>query len=487
MRAAAREFSVGETATPSGAPRRELRLRARLTQAVLLLAGLAWPLGARAEADDEDEVQDAGAPPAWALSGRPLDRAPPRPVGGPRACSARYPVCAIPAGKVPPRRALDALDAAERAWGALTGPLRIPPPERGPLATWDLYVVDGEEDATAWAEERDVRSTIDRAFGWGAVSARLAAGCSFDLAVARAVVEGARLGVAPSVDRATSLAQVDYLARLAVPCSTWDPADARTFQSQRERPLADPWIEEGGTGPGSAGRSYARGAGLFHGWLDYAYGATPGAIVRAMWALAPTRTPIGAGRWANEHDGFDVLEVTWKNTHKGKRDAVDDLWLDFAASRAFFGVAEDGWHFPEARSLGEAALVEPDWVVPWPSKPRRLAPRAPLGPLGAAYVVVKTEGAPRGARLRVELAWEEHARVRAALVRIDARGREMGRVAIAVANPKSTEAQMTLVDLDGVDRVLVALTNAGDPAYPFDPDDEVWEPHGWLLTLGEER
>ncbi|CAN5899929.1 hypothetical protein BH11MYX4_BH11MYX4_46510 [soil metagenome] len=52
---------------------------------------------------------------------------------------------------------------------------------------------------------------------------------------------------------------------------------------------------------------------------------------------------------------------------------------------------------------------------------------------------------------------------------------------------RATEAQMTLVDVDGVDRIMLVGVNVGDPAYRFDPDDEVWEPHGWLVTLAEER
>ena len=33
----------------------------------------------------------------------------------------------------------------------------------------------------------------------------------------------------------------------------------------------------------------------------------------------------------------------------------------------------------------------------------------------------------------------------------------------------------------------VVGVNVGDPSYRFDPDDEEWEPHSWLLTLAEER
>jgi len=126
-----------------------------------------------------------------------------------------------------------------------------------------------------------------------------------------------------------------------------------------------------------------------------------------------------------------------------------------------------------------------DWDLPWPDRPRRIAPRAPVMPTGASYVVVRCAGARPGARLRVEIDWEEHALFRWTLVKQNAQGRELGRVPIATTD-RATTAGMTLVGLDGVDRVLLVGVNAGDPAYAFDPDEEVWEPHGWLVTLAEE-
>jgi hypothetical protein len=119
----------------------------------------------------------------------------------------------------------------------------------------------------------------------------------------------------------------------------------------------------------------------------------------------------------------------------------------------------------------------------WPDKPRRFAGNA-VGPTGAAYVLVKTGNAP-GARLRVELAWEQHANMRWAAVKVDADGREIAHVAIP-SQDRATEAQMTIVDLDRAASVLLVGTNVGDPLYPFDPDDEVWEPHGWTLTVASE-
>ncbi|MEA2753541.1 MAG: hypothetical protein QOI41_7684, partial [Myxococcales bacterium] len=162
-----------------------------------------------------------------------------------------------------------------------------------------------------------------------------------------------------------------------------------------------------------------------------------------------------------------------------------DLLLDTAIARAFMGSAEDGLHAVETRTFGEAARIPLDWDLPWPTQPKRVAPRTPVFPSGASYLVIRRAGAPPGARLRVEIAWEEHALFRWAFVKLDAAGRELGRVPIPTRE-RAVEAQMTLVDLDGVDRVMLVGMNAGDPSYRFDPDDEVWEPHAWLVTLAAE-
>jgi hypothetical protein len=75
--------------------------------------------------------------------------------------------------------------------------------------------------------------------------------------------------------------------------------------------------------------------------------------------------------------------------------------------------------------------------------------------------------------------------MRWAVVKVDAHGVEIGHLSIPSAD-RATEAQMTVVDLEGVASILLVGTNVGDPLYPFDPDDEVWEPHGWTVTLASE-
>ncbi|MBX3225694.1 MAG: hypothetical protein KIT84_31045 [Labilithrix sp.] len=391
-----------------------------------------------------------------------------------KACSPRVPVCVHFAPRDAPA-APAALAAFERTWPVLTGALALPRPELDPMTlAHDVFLVDGENETLL--EARDVRSNVDRGRGFTLLDRRMRAGCNLDAAAATAVARASLLGVAPATEEPTARAQARYFAQLAVPCAVAYDADAfATFQSQPERPFAD----------AGADARFADGAAAFWSRVDWAYGRTPGAIPRATWALHPTTTPVGARRWMNEPDTFDVLRLSFKNA-LSTGSTVNDLWLDFGVARAFLGAADDGLHQPELRTLGEAGRVPVAWDIPWPNEPRRLAPRVPVAPTGAAYLVVRRAGAKPGARLRAEIEWEEHALFRWAFVKLDERGRELGRVVIPTQE-RATEAQMTLVDLDAVDRVMLVGVNVGDPAYAFDPDDGPLEPHGWLVTIAEER
>jgi len=51
---------------------------------------------------------------------------------------------------------------------------------------------------------------------------------------------------------------------------------------------------------------------------------------------------------------------------------------------------------------------------------------------------------------------------------------------------RGTDAQLTLIDLDQAARVFIVGINAGDPLFPFDPDDYQQEPHGWVVSLAAE-
>jgi hypothetical protein len=117
-----------------------------------------------------------------------------------------------------------------------------------------------------------------------------------------------------------------------------------------------------------------------------------------------------------------------------------------------------------------------------------------LAPLGATYIVIACEGAPPGAGLRIEAVWEEHAKMRWAVVKVDREGKVRAELPITSLE-RGTEAQKSIVGLEGVSELVVVGVNLGEPRQPFDPDDGprreaqeqvVWEPHGWLLTVAQE-
>lgn len=462
-----------------------------------VLGSLIEPSRVRAETDPEVVAPpDTGVPgPYVAYASRPVLAL------GTHACSLRTPVCVhasraakgTGAAARAERAILDVLAASDRAWETLAGTFRLPTPDLDPDdLRYHVYLVEGASEL-GYTEvvARDVRSRMDRARTFTVLDARVRAGCELDALAARELARAALFRVAPATAEAIARAQTTYLAQLMVPCASGLEADAAmAFQTHPERSVCDPRSgsddahADDPLALGPMARLFQAGAAAFWSRIDWAFGRSPFAIVMATWALSPTATEVGVRRWHDEPDAFDVLRVSFKGA-LSTGSTLDDLLLDTAVARAFMGSADDGLHQVETRTLGDAARVTIDWDLPWPTKPKRIAPRAPVFPTGSSYLVIRHQGAPPGARLRVEIAWEEHALFRWTMVKLDPRGRELGRVGIP-ARERATEAQMTLVDLEQVDRILLVGTNVGDPAYRFDPDDEVWEPHGWLVTLASE-
>jgi hypothetical protein len=457
--------------------------------ALLLLASLTGTArGQTTRASVDEPAPDA----AWPVGGLSL-----QPPSGPvitrwerpdlgagelRACSFRRPLCVHGTRATPPHVVLATLAAGERAWGVLTGALRLPAPDGDPgTGAFDVYLVaDAPGVAMAALDLRDPRAVLDRASAFAVVDATLPEGCARDAAVARAVARGAVWRASPATDLATARAESAYLARLMEPCAMALPDGVDRFQAHPERALTDTWAEERPL----EGEAFDRGAALFYWWLDVSFGAEPGAVVRALWALTPTSTPAGSFRWMGRPHGFDVLQASFKGV-LGTGSTLDDLLLEFAVARAFVGDADDGQHLPESRGLGAAGRVRHEWDIAWPTTPRRLASGAGVAPTGATFIGIDHGGAPPGSRLRVEASWEEHAKMRWAVVKLDAAGRATVMLPIP-SRERGTDAQMTVADLDDVARILLVGTNTGDPTYPFDPNDEVWEPHGWTVTFAGE-
>jgi hypothetical protein len=372
------------------------------------------------------------------------------------ACSFRHPLCVDSPRGTRGAVALATLAAADRAWDAITGPLAAPAPDGGPGGLWRIELADGVDGGgEAILRGRDLVAHFDRASSSARIDRSLAPGCALDLAVARAVAQGSRWRAAPAADEASARAESEVIARLATPCAGAD-SDVDVFQAHPERALVD-----------RASPAYERGASLFFGWLDARFGAAPGALLVGLWALAPTRTPSGAERWAAAPTGFDVLRTSLKNA-LWEGSTLDDVVVRFAVARALID--------PPARLA---------WHVPWPAQPRRFASPQPVAPTGASYVLVDHEGAAAGAKLRLEAQWEDYGRMRWVVVKLDAAGRPIAEVPIATLD-RVAHASMTIESLEDTDRVLIVGVNAGSTERPFDPGDGEWEPHGWLLTVGAE-
>lgn len=375
-----------------------------------------------------------------------------------RACSLRHPLCVHAAPGTRPAFALAALAAADRAWEVVTGALAAPAPDRSLDGAWHVYLVDAPEGGGsgegAFLEARDLASRFDRGSSFALVDRATKPGCPLDLALARAVVRGSALRAAPATDPGSAIAETEALASLATPCAG-PSVDAATFQAHPERTPVDPIS------------AFARGASLFFGWLDTRFGGGPGLLIEGLWALSPTRA-TEAWRWPRTPTGFDVLRVSLRD-RLFAGSTFDDAVVRFAVDRASMTPApRTGWH------------------IAWPAQPRRLLAPEPLAPLGASYVLVDVPaGASPTTHLRLEAEWEDYARMRWVVVKLDARGRPIAEMPVGSLD-RATHATLTVEQLEATGRLLVVGVNLGDTEGPFDPTAGEWEPHGWMLTLAAE-
>jgi hypothetical protein len=397
-----------------------------------------------------------------------------RPAGAatwPRACSFRHPICVH--GEA--RAGVDVLASADRAWDVETGALTLPAPDAGSTGAYDIYLApDVIGGGQTYLDARDAAARFDRASAFSVVDRSVPHGCALDAVVARELARASLFRVAPATGEATARAQTELVADLVAPCAAGDVIGPTLFQRFDFRAIFDPLREANA----SIADDYERGAALFYGWLDSVYTEAPGGMIRAMWALAPTETALGAWHWRGRPDTWDVLTNTFKG-RMGATMTIDDLLVEFAVARAFFGKGGDD-DFAELAALGDAAEARFDWDVPWPTAPRSVASPNAVGPTGSAYVAVRHP--PKGASLYVGAQWEEHARMRWTVVKVRASGEPYATLPI-IGFDRGTSAWLKVDNLDDADSLLIVGVNLGDPWFAFDVDDEVFTPHGWIVKL----
>ena len=314
----------------------------------------------------------------------------------------RHPLCVDAARGTAGSIALAALAAADRAWDALTGVLGAPAPDAGASTAsgTSSSVVPSRAAATlSGASAIRLRTSTARRASRG-FQRSSSPGCSLDFAVARAVARGSLWRAAPATDEASARAEAETLAGLATPCAG---SEASAFQSNPERAIV-----------ARASPAYERGAGLFFGWLDATFlGPSP---ERSSWVSGPSRprgpllTPI---RWAATPTGFDVLRESLKNA-LWQGSTLDDVLVRFAVARATL--------VPPARLA---------WHVGGLPMPVGWRPQSPWRRPVRSHVLVDCQGAPAGAKLRLEAEWEDYGRMRWVVVKLDAAGHALGDLPVA--------------------------------------------------------
>ena len=404
-------------------------------------------------------------------TGPPLsDSEHPRPArGASRLCGRIRPVCVHAAEGVGPAAVSRWLDALEGAHRALVGVLDLPAPlpdlNAGGGPELDLYVSPGSRGLEV---SRDRLGTLRRD--------RASAFCAVGAAAAESAARASTRCVAEAIAFALDAAQGSE-ARAALAQYLWwligrpESADAGLVDSAQIEPGAPAWRE--------SGRGAGGGALLLE-FLDRTRGQADGSLPVALSALAARRTGAEAHQWLHEPDAFDVMRASFDGLDHGLARALGE----FSVQRAFLGDRDAERRAPLLDWLGSAGRVRFDWVVPWSSLPRNLAPRRPLGATGAMYIWLAIDQPAADLTLGFRASWEHSASFHWSLIKIARDGRRLGAVQVPFLE-RGSSVDRTVVDLEGVAALLVVGTHLGGlgPSHPYDPDVAPAEPHGCTVYL----
>ena len=215
-------------------------------------------------------------------------------------------------------------------------------------------------------------------------------------------------------------------------------------------------------------------------YLDAAFGVqTPGTLLTAFWYGGRQVTPPTATRFHNDPDFIRVLA----RVAKSKEKALDDVLIDFAVSRAFFGDRDDQLHLEETAFLGTFGRPRFDASWTYGSLPRRLA-FTPLGPTGVVYLWLDLAGAPEHPGVNFHASWESPVTIHWALVRVGKDGQEISRIDVTHERGVYVSERRVL-ELEGAAGLLLVGVSAGEVAldHPFRIDEAPYEPHGGTIYL----
>jgi len=355
---------------------------------------------------------------------------------------------------------LRALRTAESVFAAYRGmglPTTAIDSGAGGSFDYDIYV---DPQASLAVSRTDTPLSIgmfDSASAYAVIPAYEQWDCFAEAQVARVIAQALAMSLDPALHDGVLAMYSSYLASLVAPCAPLETAAIDDLQRHPELAI-------------TAGcRDEFSGALLFPWYLDETYGTgRPAGVMTALLTVAGQKTAPTSQVWRNEPDLFDVL----RRATRDRAHNLGDLLLDYAIARAFVGNRSDGFHLPDVRRFGPLGRVRFEWSIDYRTLPRRVGPALPVQPTGATYLWLDLRSAPPDAQLLFVADWEIASVFRWALVKIDADGKEVGRLTPPGIFGNS-RLQATVADLRDLAGILIVGTNLGsdDRSHPFDPDD----------------
>jgi hypothetical protein len=360
--------------------------------------------------------------------------------------------------------------SAARAWRSVVETLRFPPPlfdgDRGGDPRLDVYL--SSEPAGAPSEPlrigRDpLDPTLDRdgASSFVVIDPAVVVepSCRLDAIMARGVARASAMGL----DVAETPVVVDGFSHYASTIAAWcDLEEKPLFQDFQ----ASPWrsLLASPAGPELLAR-----------YVDVHDGNRFGAFVPAILSMSIQSRGVvvpvaddfelGPAHFHDDPSVFDVLETTLHDQGR----TLDDLLLDLAVARFL--------EHDEAPPMLE-------WELAVSSLPRRVAVPRGIEATGMTYDRIVVDRAAKNDTLELDVKWEQGARFRWAVIKLDAQGKNVGQVGVARLD-RVREMTIEVRGLAGVASVLVVGVNSGDPARPWHPDDPPTAAHGYELGVYE--
>jgi hypothetical protein len=347
-------------------------------------------------------------------------------------------------------RALHALEAAYEWANAHGWPLPFPDAGAGGSADFDVYLGPAPRAlADARLDAPIDFGALDAASTYGLLDDTIADAALEPCAIA-ALIHAGLLGHDPAelaheTPLRASAAFAAWQATGLLGCE--DARDASQMQAQR-----------GATG--SRDEQVASLA-LLLAMLSARHDKGSGAFVRGAWELARKHSQSPNALHARP-SFWQALAAALDRAGE----SLDDAAVEFALER----YAAPGRHDARLPALTSAAKVPVHVAPAYAALPKHLPEREPgLGTYGSAYARVDVGGAAGAARLRVWLSGDPTTRWSLTAVRLDASGRELGRV---TAPPRRVPQSYLPIELspDTHDVLLVVV------ALPFDlPGDTAEE------------